>query len=186
MVASPVESTVASPKKRGNPLKGGIKRATLAKCVAVSLAAATVGFCTLGTAGAQTPERAPDRKQAEIIDFTFHNEQYADNDLAPSGPSLGDTNVYSGSLVKDGRTIGRGGGTCQGVHLDGAKMTMQCLVTLDLERGSLTMQSLAVKDSKTVEMAITGGTGAYNTARGTVQWWDIGAPVETVRATILR
>ncbi|MFD4994934.1 allene oxide cyclase barrel-like domain-containing protein [Streptomyces buecherae] len=186
MVASHLESAAAHSRKEGNPLKRGKRRATLAKCVAVSLAAATVGFCTLGTAGAQTPEQAPDRKQAEIIDFTFHNEQYADNDLAPSGPSLGDMNSYSGSLVKDGRTIGRGGGTCQGVHLDGAKMTMQCLVTLDLERGSLTMQSLAVKGAKTVEMAITGGTGAYNTARGTVQWWDIGAPVETVRATILR
>ncbi|MFE6779708.1 hypothetical protein [Streptomyces sp. NPDC057702] len=154
----------------------------LKRSVALSIAAAAIGFCTLGTADAHTPEK----KQAEIVDLHFNNEQYADNDLAPTGPSLGDMNSYSGTLVEKGKNVGRGGGTCQAVHVDGEKVTMQCLVTLELDRGSLTMQSLADKGANSVEMAITGGTGVYDNARGTVRYWDIGTSYETLRATILR
>ncbi|MER0242342.1 hypothetical protein AAHZ94_09940 [Streptomyces sp. HSW2009] len=182
MGVSHLESAATHPKKRRIPLGSGSKRATFAKCLAVSLAAATAGFCTLGTAGAQTPEK----KQAETVEINFHNEQYADTDLPPAGPSLGDMNSYSGTLFEDGRNVGIGGGTCHAVRLDGAKTTMQCLVTLELDRGSLTMQSLAVKGANSVEMAITGGTGVYDNARGTVRYWDIGSPNEMLRATIVR
>jgi hypothetical protein len=62
---------------------------------------------------------------------------------------------------------------------------MQCLLTMKLERGSVTMQSLWVRGTSPLDMAITGGTGAYRNARGTVRFWDIATPNERVRAEII-
>ncbi|QBS45113.1 hypothetical protein [Nocardia sp. CS682] len=69
--------------------------------------------------------------------------------------------VFSGNAIKDGRKVGRGGGTCQAIHVDGEKVTTQCLLTMQLESGSVTMQALWVRGSSPLDMAITGGTGSY-------------------------
>ena len=93
--------------------------------------------------------------------------------------------VYSGNAIKDGRKVGRGGGSCQVIHVDGENITMQCLITMQLERGSVTMQSLWVRGASPLDMAVTGGTGTYRNARGTVRFWDIATPSERVRAEII-
>ncbi|GAA2725464.1 hypothetical protein GCM10010315_57630 [Streptomyces luteosporeus] len=158
-----------------------ITRAALTRFVAVSLAAAAVGVCTVDGADADTPKKNP----VEVLDLKIRNDQYAATDLGPAGPSLGDMDVYSGGIVRDGRTVGRGGGSCQVVHVDGEKLTKQCLLTIELEGGSLTMQSLGVSGAKTLDMAITGGTGVYRDARGSARYWDIATPDERLRAEIL-
>jgi ABC-type branched-subunit amino acid transport system ATPase component len=68
---------------------------------------------------------------------------------------------------------------------DGDKITTQCLITMELERGSLTLQSLWVKGTSPLDMAISGGTGVYLNARGTVRFWDIATPNERLRAEIV-
>jgi len=146
------------------------------------LAAAAIGTCTVGSAGADTPHG----KQPEVLELQIRNEQYAANDVSPEGPSLGDTYVFSGAAVKDGRTVGRGGGTCQVVHIEGDTLTTQCLITAELDRGSLTMQSLGTSGASSLDMAITGGTGDFSGARGTARYWDIATANERVRVEILR
>ncbi|MFD1046346.1 hypothetical protein ACFQ1S_12670, partial [Kibdelosporangium lantanae] len=69
-------------------------------------------------------------------------------------------------------------------QVDGAKITTQCLLTARLDQGSLTMQSLWVTGESPLDMAITGGTGAYRDAQGTVRVWDIATPNERMRAEI--
>ncbi|MFH8411387.1 hypothetical protein ACH4FX_42525 [Streptomyces sp. NPDC018019] len=157
-------------------------RARLMTLFAISLATAVVGVCAVDSADAETPER----RHIEVLELKLQNDQYASTDLGPAGPSLGDMNVYSGTAIRDGRRAGRGGGTCQVVHIDGEGITTQCLISIELERGSLTMQSLMVSGRSSLDMAITGGTGVYNNARGTVRYWDIATSKERLRAEILR
>ncbi|MFE6777457.1 hypothetical protein [Streptomyces sp. NPDC057702] len=148
----------------------------------MSLAAAAVGVYAVD--GADAHASAPDRNRVEVIDIKLDNEQYADTDLGPKGPSLGDMNAYSGSALRDGRRVGLGAGSCQVVHVDGGKVTNQCVITIELDDGSLTMQSLAAKGASTLDMAITGGTGDYDDARGTAHYQDIATPNETVQLRV--
>ncbi|MFJ5711623.1 hypothetical protein [Streptomyces sp. NPDC093105] len=147
---------------------------------AASLAAVAVGLWAVEGAGAQTP------KKPEVIEVAVRNDQYTAVDLGPAGPSLGDMDVYSGTAVKDGRSIGRGGGHCQVIHLKGEEATSQCLITMEVEQGSLTMQSLWTKGTASLDMAVTGGTGVYRNARGVARFWDIATPDERARIEILR
>lgn len=182
MVISSPGAAAAHRRERGNPRDGGNARKTLRKFVAASLAAAALGVWAVGSAGADAPERG----RVEVLELKVRNDQYAATDLGPAGPSLGDMDVYSGTALQDGRDVGRGGGTCQVIHIEGEELTRQCLLTMEVERGSLTMQSLWVRGPGSLDMAITGGTGAYAKARGTARFWDIGTPDERVRVEILR
>ncbi|MFH9956103.1 hypothetical protein ACH4OX_18080 [Streptomyces roseolus] len=148
---------------------------------AASLAAVAVGMWAVEGAGAEPP------RKPEVIELAVRNDQYTAVDLGPAGPSMGDMDVYSGTAVEDGRNVGRGGGHCQVIHLEGGAPTSQCLITMEVERGSLTMQSLWTRGAgSSLDMAITGGTGAYRNARGTARFWDIATPAERVRLEILR
>lgn len=156
-------------------------RAALIKLFAISLVTALVGVCAVGSADADTPEGG----QADVLELKIQNDQHATTDLGPAGPSLGDMDVYSGTAIRNGRRVGRGGGSCQVVHINGKDLTTQCLITIELERGSLTMQSLWGSGKSSLDMAITGGTGIYSNARGTARYWDIATPNERLRAEIL-
>jgi hypothetical protein len=90
-----------------------------------------------------------------------------------------------GKAVNGGSRAAHGGGSCQVTHIDGDKITTQCLITMELERGSLTLQSLWVKGTSPLDMAISGGTGVYRNARGTVRFWEIATPNERLRAEIV-
>lgn len=157
-------------------------RATLGKLIAVSLVTAVIGVGAVGSADAKTPEGG----QVDVLELKIQNDQHASTDLGPAGPSLGDMDVYSGTALQDGRKVGRGGGSCQVVHVHGKDLTTQCLLTIELDSGSLTMQSLGVSGQESLDMAITGGTGIYRNARGTARYWDIATPNERLRAEILR
>ncbi|OMI40442.1 allene oxide cyclase barrel-like domain-containing protein [Streptomyces sparsogenes] len=178
MVASSSGSTGAQRRewRRNN------RRVTLVKTFAVSLVTALVGVCAVGSADAD----APGKGRVDVLELEVQNDQYTNTDLGPTGPSLGDMYVYSGTAIKDGRAAGRGGGSCQVIHADGEELTTQCLITIELERGSLTMQSLWVSGTNALDMAITGGTGDFSNARGTARYWDIATSKERVRAEILR
>ncbi|MFB7620998.1 hypothetical protein [Kitasatospora sp. NPDC056181] len=156
-------------------------RASLAKLSTISLATALAGVFSVAGAAADAPER----RQVEVLELKVQNDQYAYADLDPKGPSLGDSYVYSGTALKDGRSVGHGGGSCQVIHINGEEITTQCLITMELNRGSLTMQSLWVSGTSQLDMAITGGTGDFSSARGIVHYWDIATPKERVRAEIL-
>jgi hypothetical protein len=128
---------------------------------------------------------APARERVEILELGVQNTQYEALDLGKPGPSLGDTDVYSGNAIKDGRKVGRGGGSCQVIQLEGDSVTMQCVITMELDHGSVTMQSQWTRGTSPLDMAITGGTGTYRKARGVVRFWDIGTPNERARAEII-
>lgn len=155
--------------------------AAFTKFVAVPLIAVVLGGCGAGTG--ETESRAGD--QVEVLELEVENDQYAALDLHDVGVSLGDMDVFFGTAMRDGRKVGRGGGSCQVVHIDGENVTRQCVLTMELEHGSVTMQSLWAGGASPLDMAVTGGTGTYRNARGTVRFWDIATPSERVRAEII-
>ncbi|TDC60224.1 hypothetical protein E1258_15390 [Micromonospora sp. KC207] len=151
------------------------------KFIAVPLIAIAVGGCNAGTSETGTQEG----DQVEVLELKVENDQYAALDLGRAGVSVGDMDVYSGNAIRDGRKVGHGGGSCQVVHIDGGNITMQCLITMQLTQGSVTMQALWVRGASPLDMGVTGGTGAYRNARGTVRFWDIATPNERARAEII-
>jgi hypothetical protein len=156
-------------------------KAALTRFVAVLLITAAVGGCGADRSEVQTPAEG----RVEVLELKVETDQYAAPDLDRAGMSVGDMDVYSGNAMKDGRKVGHAGGSCQVTHIAGEKITTHCLITMQLERGALTVQSLWVKGTSPLDMAITGGTGAYRDARGTVRFWDIATPSERLRAEIV-
>ncbi|WP_228001080.1 allene oxide cyclase barrel-like domain-containing protein [Nocardia australiensis] len=138
----------------------------------------------LSACGADSSEAAGPKQRVEIIEAAALTDQLAAPDLDKPGASIGDLTVFSGGIRQDGREIGHGGGACQNIHIEGNEITMQCVLTAQLERGSLTMQAVWVQGASPLDMAITGGTGAYRGATGTARFWEIGTPDERMRAEV--
>lgn len=147
-----------------------------------SRAVATLAVVAAAVAGCGGAEEAD---RVEVMEMQVTTDQYTAPDLDPPGPSLGDLYVYSGHAVQDGRRVGQGGGACQVTHVEGEQITTQCVLTIELERGSLTAQALWVTGQSPLDMAITGGTGEYREARGTARFWDIATPQERARFEVV-
>jgi len=100
-------------------------------------------------------------------------------DLGVLGPSLGDEIVFSESLAKRGRDIGMSGGVCTVTHTvpPYAVLTLNCVVTLSLRHGQITLQGLiefqGPDDPGPFTLAITGGTGAFRGAGGEAVFRDV-------------
>ncbi|MFD4402969.1 hypothetical protein ACFWPH_09405 [Nocardia sp. NPDC058499] len=152
---------------------------------AVAVAGVLLIGAVLAACGADDDGAGAPTPRVEIIEAAALTDQLASPDLGEPGPSLGDMAVYSGSIQQDGRRIGDGGGSCQTIHIEGAEITMQCVLTAQLERGSLTMQAVWVQGASPLDLAITGGTGAYRNATGTARFWDINTPDERMRAEVV-
>lgn len=139
----------------------------------------------LSACGADNGSEDRSAQRVEIIEAAALTDQLAALDLDKPGPSLGDMVVYSGGIQQDGRQIGHGGGSCQNIHIEGDEITMQCVLTAQMERGSLTMQAVWLEGTSPLDLAITGGTGAYGSATGTARFWDINTPDERMRAEVI-
>lgn len=96
-------------------------------------------------------------------------------DVGAPGPSLGDELIRSQTLADRGREVGESGLVCTVVQVTPpyGVLTAQCLITLSLRRGQITLQGLieaqSVDDPGPFTLAITGGTGAYRGASGEAQ-----------------
>ncbi|MFI6642581.1 hypothetical protein [Streptomyces sp. NPDC050504] len=156
-------------------------RPVLGKFAALSLATAAVGAFAVGSADADTS----DRGRVEVVELQLQGLQYEAVDLGATGPTLGDMSVYSGTAVENGREVGHGAGTSHVVRVEGGKTMSQVVITIEIGRGTLTMQALRTGEGSSLDMAITGGTGAFKDARGTARYSDIATPQEKVRAEIL-
>jgi hypothetical protein len=94
-------------------------------------------------------------------------------DRGTPGPSLGDEIVFSEVLFRRGRgEVGMSGGVCTVTEAlpPYDVFTLQCVVTLRLRRGQITLQGLnelqGLDDPGPFTLAITGGTGAFRGAEG--------------------
>ncbi|WP_030682988.1 allene oxide cyclase barrel-like domain-containing protein [Streptomyces sp. NRRL B-1347] len=145
---------------------------------------AASGLLVLGMSTALTAPAQASTK--EVIELAVGNNGVVHTDVGTPGLSVGDEFVYADKLSQGGRQIGKDGSSCQVTELKGSKITTNCVLSVQLPKGQITAQSLWVKGSDTVRMAITGGTGAYRGATGELTCNDIQTPKETYRITLDR
>jgi len=135
---------------------------------AAAVAIIAVGVLVVGAAPAAAGgkgERNKLRLAGTITQFQFL-------DLGTPGPSLGDEIVFSEVLRNDGREVGTAGRVCTATEAvpPYSTLTYQCISTLSLRRGKITIQGLVelqgINDPGPFTSAITGGTGAYRGASG--------------------
>ena len=116
--------------------------------------------------------------KVRILHVTLKNTQQTDLDLGAPGPSVGDRFSVFGDVFRDNRRVGAGGYECvtmlfrPGPDPAGppAALTDQCVGTLSLAKGQITVQGLVDRTGPVpITIAITGGTGVYRTAHGELQ-----------------
>jgi hypothetical protein len=88
-------------------------------------------------------------------------------DVGDAGDTLGDMLAFGNDLYDQANTtvVGRDQGQC---FRSNPGLSWECVWTNILEDGSITVEGPFYDDLQDVELAITGGTGAYAGASGTM------------------
>jgi hypothetical protein len=125
---------------------------------------------------------------SQVLRLVTRTDQFTLVDNDKDGPGLGDSLIISDRVFQGGKQVGTDGITCTFVTATAHSLTNHCVMTLSLRNGQITMQGLSVgpagppREPFVFEMAITGGTGAYRSARGATKVVDL--PDETERLTV--
>jgi Allene oxide cyclase barrel like domain len=93
-------------------------------------------------------------------------------DAGEAGPSVGDVAIFTGGLNRpDGTPAGDFHQTCTLVTFAGNRFTSgyECTGTIALKGGTITLQGSFSPAKPDQLNAISGGTGAFRTARGEVE-----------------
>jgi hypothetical protein len=88
-------------------------------------------------------------------------------DVGEAGDTIGDMLAFGNDLydAEDATVVGRDQGQC---FRSNPGMSWECVWTNILDDGSITVQGPFYDDLRDVELAVTGGTGAYAGAGGTM------------------
>ena len=163
--------------------------------IVIALALALVASNFTRAVGSSTGTGG-DRDQVQTIRLTATSFAAKDVDLNPPGLSLGDSFVATENLFRQGNKAGTDHATCTLTRLEpptGApkRFAAQCLATLVLPEGQVTAQgvrtgALSQRQPPRFTLAITGGTGAYNTAHGQIRIVDLNATDSRLTLTLIR
>jgi len=114
-----------------------------------------------------TPTQAAHKDRTfTLTGKTLASEQI---DVGKPGPSLGDMNVITEDVYRDGKRIGTSDIQCTVVRIQGPKFAAQCFNTASLPGGQITSQGVVTSDEieqVPFTQAVTGGTGAYEGVTG--------------------
>jgi hypothetical protein len=122
---------------------------------------ATLGVVVLAASPADA--KRAHRKITLTARSEVEHAQFVDN--APAGASAGDMLIFTERLLNSrGKVIGSDAATCVRLFDE----TSLCTGVYKLPRGQLMVQLVQPGPTGTYEQAITGGTGRYARARGTV------------------
>jgi hypothetical protein len=105
----------------------------------------------------------------KVIVVTATTVEDTDLDFGEEGFGQGDRTVFAEDLFRNGRKVGETGAECIIVRLiDEESATVNCIGTLSLPQGQLTVQGLVTftEEDRPFTVAITGGTGLFRKARG--------------------
>lgn len=150
----------------------------IAIALALALAVSGLALAARGDNGKDSHKR-----HAQTIELTASGFADRDFDLGPPDLSLGDHFVVTEDLFRKGEKVGQDHATCTITRLEPRTGTpetgaVQCLATLVLPEGQITVQgvrtfALDAQEPPNFVLAVTGGTGAYKAARGTVHIVDL-------------
>lgn len=146
-----------------------------AACLGTATALVALLSCApIVSADASDTDPARDKDKGEVIILTGRLAEQTRFPVNPRGaPAQGDRTVFRSILFDaDGKQVGETGGTCTTTRVDhGGAET--CVVTYTLPGGQLTVQGmvfghLVTGPPPSFDNAITGGTGKYDRARGSI------------------
>jgi hypothetical protein len=101
------------------------------------------------------------------VSFTFVDVDPKQANPETQAPTPGDGFVLSETLTKNGEDFGNSYVQCTFITAD----VTQCIATLDLPNGQITVQGV-LRNAPDFTIAVTGGTGAYSGAGGTLTGHD--------------
>jgi hypothetical protein len=135
----------------------------LTKSIAAAVLAASVAALTVAGAGASA------QPGAQTIDLISVEQHCGGADNGRRGASLGDLDACRGRLrdAASGAAAGRAHWTC--LYLGSTRAGSDCTAVVRLRGGTLQAAGVLSHTSPKSVWAITGGTGAYAGARGTVR-----------------
>lgn len=142
-----------------------IRTTTLAAALTTAVAAFAVAVLpALGDASAAT--------RTLVFTSTERQRDFTAIDLPPKGPSVGDRYEFASMLHRHGHVAGRVEADCSTV--DATYKALQCNLVVIQSDGSITLQGAYLNKplpgvgGTHEEYAITGGTGAYAGATGSM------------------
>ena len=136
-----------------------------------------VGVLLFGAGAADATGKGDGKRTLRIVATEIPSEFL---DLGTPGPSLGDELIISEQLFRKGREVGTSGVVCTVTQAMAPYdvLTFQCLATLSLRRGQVTLHGLievqGEDDPGPFRVAITGGTGKFRGAGGEATVRDVG------------
>jgi hypothetical protein len=135
--------------------------------------AAVIAALSLPMLGVFGQNAAADPGNVTTLSFFEHDTQQTTVDLGARGPGPGDQFIFSGDVFDHagGTKVGHTAGQCTTLSGNDKAGDVSCTQTLDLDGGQILFQGLADSGAvfvrgEAVPVAIVGGTGIYNTARG--------------------
>lgn len=139
-------------------------------------------LATQGTSSTLANATDRDNDDRPTIRLVEQIHDFALLDEGTPGPGLGDRLVFTSDLFDtDSNLVGRDSADCVTVRDPGAQQIVQCIITVQLPNGEITLQGMAQGTDNV--FAITGGTGEYLNARGQARATDR-VPLQTADITI--
>lgn len=165
--------------------KDVLKKTILGAAAAVVLTAAGV------TAAVALPAAAASSDHSQTIHLTAKQTQATLLVLAAPGHGpVGNQLLTTDDVYRHARKVGHDATVCQVMaDLGQAGARFQCVATVSLPEGQLTVQGLATlteTGNQPFTLAITGGTGAYRTAHGQARVTPVSQTVQHYTITVIR
>jgi hypothetical protein len=110
-----------------------------------------------------------------------HDGAFKQVDQPPDGPSAGDENIFTGSLVSKGKKRGEMQGYCVNIPAQ----RVECSESVQLRGGQIALLAGFGKGNSGV-VPIVGGTGAYANARGDIAERQAGPTMERWTVHLIR
>ena len=114
-----------------------------------------------------SPSQASHKDQ--VVKLTGKTLAVEQVDSGKPGPSLGDQQILTEDVYRDGKRVGTSDIQCTIVRVQLPKFAVQCFTTTSLPEGQITAQGVVTSDQieqVPFAQAVTGGTGAYKGVRG--------------------
>ena len=134
--------------------------------LAVAIVATAVAVAWGGTTAGNSQSRARPAGGARVITVIEHATTDATTDTGAQGDSAGDMLTFANEVfdAKDAKKVGTDQGYC--IRTVAGK-SYECNWTTFLPGGQITVEG-PFFDARNSTLAVTGGTGRYRRARGTV------------------
>lgn len=97
--------------------------------------------------------------------------------------SLGDAFIFTSRLTKQGTRVGNTGVVC--TIISAKREESQCVGSARLRAGQITIQGLLAGESQRFSFPITGGSGAYEGAEGTLHVRELSGNRERLTFSLL-